>query len=343
MRSPLLLGLAVLTSVTIPTTARAGTIDAIYSFGDSLSDTGNDFLATSGTLPGAPYFSGRFSNGPIWIDRLAGSLGLSSTPSLAGGTNFAFGGAETGLSPVHPTLSPIDLLGPTGQIAQFTAAHPTADPNALYTIWIGSNDLADVLTSNPTPANVQADIGAIVANIDTSILDLAALGAQHFLVVTVPDLGKAPAATQAGPVAVAASSAVSAAFDNTLVFGGGPLPSLALLAGSHGLNLSILDAYSLLDNIVANGALFGFTDTTDPCLTGEVNFAGGTPCSPSTAIQNQFVFWDTKHPTSAAQSILGSAALAVVTPEPVSWMTLGAGLAMCGFLRLRKLSTARPN
>ena len=139
MRSTELGFLAVL-AVTLPA-ARAGTIDALYSFGDSLSDTGNVYLATGGTLPGTPYFPGRFSNGPIWIDYLARSLGLPITPSLAGGTNFAYGGADTGVSPVHPTTSALDLLGLTGQIAQFTAAHPSATPTHFMrygsapTIW----------------------------------------------------------------------------------------------------------------------------------------------------------------------------------------------------------------
>ncbi len=308
--------------------AHGGPIDAIYSFGDSLSDTGNDYTATGGTLPGAPYYPGRFSNGPIWIDDVAAALGLSSTPSLLGGQDYAYGGAETGITPVHPTLSQIDLLGATGQIAQFAASHPAADPNALYTIWIGSNDLDDVLLSNPTAGQVQADIGAIVANIDTSILDLATLGAKHFLVLTVPDLGKIPAALSQGPIAAAGASQVAGAFDKTLVSGGGPLPSLGSLAAGAGLNLQVLDTYSLLDTIVSNGAAFGLADTTDPCLTGEVNFAGGTPCSTVLATQNKFAFWDDKHPSSAGHAIVADAALAIVTPEPASWMTMAGGLAL---------------
>src|SRR4051794_37120522 len=63
-------------------------------FGDSLSDVGNVFAVTGGTLP---YPSGRFSDGPIWIDRLASNLGTPLQPSVAGGSNYAFGGAESGL------------------------------------------------------------------------------------------------------------------------------------------------------------------------------------------------------------------------------------------------------
>src|SRR5690349_25159216 len=69
-------------------------------FGDSLSDTGNVHAASTaqGLIPDPPppYFNGRLSNGPIWVDRLAERLGIASpSPSLTGGTNYAYAGAKT--------------------------------------------------------------------------------------------------------------------------------------------------------------------------------------------------------------------------------------------------------
>ena len=43
-----------------------------------------------------PYaISGRFSNGPVWVDYFSAELGVPIAPALAG-TNFAFGGANSG-------------------------------------------------------------------------------------------------------------------------------------------------------------------------------------------------------------------------------------------------------
>ena len=82
------LGLASLTA-----SATTPTYDNIYVFGDSYCDVGNIFVATGGAEPAAPYFNGRFSNGPIWLDHVAGFLGVPMKASLLGGTNYAFGGA----------------------------------------------------------------------------------------------------------------------------------------------------------------------------------------------------------------------------------------------------------
>ena len=57
--------------------AQASNIDPIYAFGDSLSDVGNIYAASGGVIPGPPYVNGQFSNGPVWVQDLASSLGLA--------------------------------------------------------------------------------------------------------------------------------------------------------------------------------------------------------------------------------------------------------------------------
>ncbi len=70
--------------------------DEFIVFGDSLSDTGNVFISL-GVPPSPPYFDGRFSNGPVTVEHVADQLGFPALlPSIIGGTNFAWGGAETG-------------------------------------------------------------------------------------------------------------------------------------------------------------------------------------------------------------------------------------------------------
>ena len=306
--------------------ARAGTLNAIYAFGDSLSDVGNIYAASGGTIPGAPYVNGQFSNGPVWVQDLAAGLGLAPlAPSLLGGTDYAYGGAETGPTSFNSASPSTDLAGPTGQVAQFTAAHPTANPNALYTIWIGSNDLFAIL-AGATPLQYATDIGEAVDNVDAAIAALAADGAKNFLIATVPDLGVTPEARAGGPTVQAAASALAASFDSALVNTAGSLATL------DSLNLSILDTYSLLDAIVANPSIYGFTNVTDPCLTGAVNYSGGTVC----ATPNQYLFWDMLHPTEVGHALIAEDALAVLAPEPASVSLIAVGLLGMGLVFRRR-------
>ena len=90
----------------MPPPATAGPYTKLYVLGDSLSDQGNLYIATSDLGPKqspprpavpdpARYFHGRFSDGEVYPGYLAQMLGVSIGPSLLGGTNFAFGGART--------------------------------------------------------------------------------------------------------------------------------------------------------------------------------------------------------------------------------------------------------
>jgi phospholipase/lecithinase/hemolysin len=302
----------------------ASSISTIYAFGDSLSDAGNAFIATGGAQPAPPYKNGEFSNGPVWVQDLAGSLGLPPvTASLAGGTDYAVGGAISGNLP----FASAGLGDLPSQLAAFQTAHPVANPTGLYTLWIGSNDLNAILASSPSVAQAAIDVKAVITNIDSAVEDLAGLGAKDFLVLTVPDLGKTPAAIASGPLGVAAASGLSAEFDLGLE------SSLSALAGADPLlSLKVLDTYSLIDTIVAEPVAFGFTDVTDPCLTGEVNYAGGTPC----ANPNQYLFWDQLHPTAAGQAIVAADAFQTLAPEPATLTMLGVGvLSLCAARRRR--------
>src|SRR5215470_1124845 len=67
--------------------AFAASFDSLISFGDSLSDTGSG-PATP------PSYGGRFSNGPVWEEYLASSLGLPAAATK----DYAIGGATSGLT-----------------------------------------------------------------------------------------------------------------------------------------------------------------------------------------------------------------------------------------------------
>ena len=315
--------------------AQAGPYGALYAFGDSLSDVGNVSALTSGLVPAAPYAAGRFSNGPVWVETLAAGLGLGSlAPSVLGGTDYAFGGAQTGTTPTH-AATPLDL---GAQFAAFSAGYPSGAPSdALYTVWIGSNDLLGALGGGSAAARATADAAA--GNVQTVLRGLAAAGARDVLVATVSDLGQAPRLND-DPVASAAGSALAVYFNQNLLATLGADPLLA------GLDLRVLDTYALIADAVVRPSAYGLGNVTDACLSGATNLAGGTPC----ANPDAYLFWDDLHPTAAAHAAIGRQALALVTrapgaagssgvaavPEPGSLVLLGAGVAALTWTRRRR-------
>ena len=274
---------------------------ALYAFGDSLSDAGNDYIASFGVLPvSPPYSHGRYTNGPVWVQDLAKLLGLHTPePSLAGGTDYAYGGAETGQTPLHSVV-PIDL---PSQLAQFAVTMGHAPSGALYTLTIGANDVIDALpTYAVNPAAAIADVQDAVSNEINFIGGLAALGAHDFLVMNVPDLGVTP--EQRGDAANATT--LSAIYDKDLQSALGSLSAL-----DH-LNIQLLDAFTLIDQVVANPAGFGFTNVTKPLWTGNYyNPFSGT----YTAHGHQaagYLFFDHLHPTALGHLELAQVASKLV-------------------------------
>ena len=117
----------------------------IYSFGDSLSDVGNVYSATGGLVPIPPYYNGRFSNGPNWVDDLSAKLGLGTvSPSAAGGNDFAVGGAQTGATLANPTA--FRWLTSTIRCRNSLFSNHRPEQGALYTLDIGANDIGNALS-----------------------------------------------------------------------------------------------------------------------------------------------------------------------------------------------------
>ncbi len=285
MKKQLIVAGFVLFSLSLPVKASAA-IDQLYVFGDSLSDTGNTYKATQGIIPPSPpYFQGRFSNGPVWVEDLASSLGVKQT-------NFAFGGATTGTENVGFFGQFVNVLpGLDQQVKTFTAANPTADPNGLYVLWAGANDYLGGGVLNPQQP---------VSNLQKAVTSLASLGAKNFLVANLPDLGKLPG-TRNDPNAGGLNTL-------TTLHNSGLSATLSGLTQT-GLNIIPLDVDSLFNQAIATPQKFGFTNVTDPCLNTQTSAVCANP--------DQYFFWDQLHPTTYTHSIIAQAAFAAV-PESTS-------------------------
>ena len=93
----------------------------------------------------------------------------------------------------------------------------------------------------------------------------------------------------------------------TQAFNAGLDGTVSQLAWLPEIDIVRLDADQLLQTLVANGSLFGFTHVTTACITP--NVAPFTCQDP-----DEFLFWDGIHPTRAVHAIIANEAIAVLTP-----------------------------
>lgn len=318
--------------------AQAATYSQLVVFGDSLSDPGNAALMSGNNFPPSPLpYAGPFSNGPTAAQYMAQMLGggtvLGWPAATAASNNFAVGGATTGNGNFNViTDSPAGLglafpaLAATGmaqQVAAYAAQHPSvalAD-ETLFMLWGGANDLYLGL-GTVGPAGMPAVIASTVTNLVNDILVLVGLGATHFLVPNLPDLGLTPEAVEAGGAAQALASGLSLAYNTAL---DGALDGLRAAPGMAGVSLVEFDAAALLAAVVSDPAAWGFSNVTDRCFDAR-DVAGTLPnvlggCA-------GYLYFDHIHSTTAAHQVLAEAMLAAAVPEPgMAWLLLPAVLA----------------
>lgn len=282
------------------TSEDASSISGLIIFGDSLSDPGNLFNATGQQVPPSPpYFEGRFSNGQIWADYLAPRLGVEEEPV----SNFAFGGAKTGRDNIANTLfglpDSLNLPGLLDEVDTFAATTGAkgADPNALYVVWAGSNDL---LNLPPDPQGAAAGINDAVTNISSAIATLANLGAERIVVPNSVNLGLAPFPNQTGVAAQATQASI--AFNQALD------QAITTLEPSLGVDIIEVDLFGISQRIAASPGEFGFTNLTDPL------FQQSNPTNPE-----GYFWWDRIHPTTQVHKLVADAfETAISQSTPVS-------------------------
>jgi len=302
-----LTGIAILALAMFGSPVQAGQVTGIVSFGDSLSDTGNTYLAI-GYPPSPPYYMGHYSNGPIWLEYLAGQLGVAApTPSLAGGTDNAWGGAETG--------NGTSFLGTPNIGSQISTYLATNTPSStqLITIWGGANDFLNAGQIDPTVP---------VANLAAEITTLAAAGGKLFMVPNLPLLGDIPATNTMPQQVRDELNLLSGTFDSLLK------SELNTLEQSLGITIYQPNIEGLFESVLANPSAYGFTNVTDSALADGVTSGQG------------YLFWDTVHPTTAAGQIIADVAFGSMVPEPSS-ITLVLIAAAVVLLAWRQRSVSR--
>jgi Ca2+-binding RTX toxin-like protein len=319
----------------------------VFVFGDSLVDAGNALklaqwygdLTFSDLPEGAPdpalgYFKGRFSNGYNFADLISNKyagqvtktvfpyayedpwIGVRIAPFASdpsGKTlNFAYGGSQIRQGDeVVP-----DLDGQTDAFKDAVDNH--ADPNALYLVTIGGNDVRSLAPAGKDPA-LQADAyAALDAAADKMLHELSQLldiGVHNLLITGVPDVGLIPKYDVNGNLVLdGAETARSAA------------------ATQYSQYLDYLIRTKVVPALTAEGAnvtyvpLMDYVDKDGTHVTGALNALlpeiaalNGLPSaelSQNLLKYQNLVFFDQVHPNAQANALLAAYMYAKVNGTP---------------------------
>lgn len=299
-------------TATLCTAAHANNYSQIVIFGDSLSDTGRlkDIVnQVDPTIANQLQPSFVTNPDPVWSQVFASYYNHNANPNTnldKTGTNYAVGGARSGEEanwnnaftiPSTKTQISSYLNDTTGK----------TDPNALYVVWIGANDLNAAAQATSTAA-AQAAIANAVIRTATDIETLNQLGATSILVPNIPDLSLTPRVIFGESIqpGIATKAQLAASLYNS---------SLYTALNQSTANIITANTFALLQEAVANKEAFGFKNTHGvacnmPNRTRDSSDVASTSlaCTPAHFIEDNanetYVFADDIHPTGRTHRII---------------------------------------
>lgn len=312
-------------------------VPALIIFGDSVVDVGNnndlETIIKSNFLPYGRDFvkhkpTGRFCNGKLASDFTAENLGFTSYPpaylskkakgkNLLGGANFAsaasgYFDATAKLYNAIPLEQQLEYYKEYKTKLAEIAGRSNASSiisGAVYLISAGSSDFVQNYYIDPflyeayTPDQF-SDI--LIRSYTDFIQNLYDLGARKIGVTTLPPVGCLPAAITIfgsdSNKCVARLNHDAVSFNKKL-----NATSLRLQKKLSGLNLVVFDIYKTLFDLVTKPTDNGFFEARRGCC-GTGLLETSILCNPKSvgtcANASEYVFWDSVHPSEAANKIL---------------------------------------
>ncbi|RDX81415.1 GDSL esterase/lipase APG, partial [Mucuna pruriens] len=316
-------------------------VPAIITFGDSAVDVGNnDYLPTLFKANYPPYGrdfvnhqpTGRFCNGKLATDITAETLGFKSyapaylSPQASGknllvGANFA--SAASGYDEKAAILNHAISLSQQLQyykeyqskLAKVAGNKKAAliIKDALYLLSAGSSDFVQNYYVNPlinkvfTPDQYST---YLVGAFSSFVKDLYRLGARKVGVTSLPPLGCLPAARTL--FGFHENGCVSRINNDAQGFNKKIKSAAANLQKQlPGLKIVVFDIYKPLYDLVQSPSKFGFVEARRGCCGTGIVETTSLLChskSPGTCSNaTQYVFWDSVHPSQAANQVLADA------------------------------------
>ncbi|GFQ05788.1 GDSL esterase/lipase at1g71250 [Phtheirospermum japonicum] len=317
---------------------------ALFVFGDSLVDNGNNnFLNSIAKSNYYPYGvdstrgpTGKFSNGNTFVDYLGAWLGIASPPPFAdpttagsrilGGVNYASAAAgildETGQHYGERYTLSQQVMNFERTLSELRRMMGPPDLNkylskSIALLVFGSNDyINNYLMPNIYPSrytyNPAQFANLLLNHYARQLVALYSVGLRKFVLAGVGPLGCIPNQLATGQ----APPGRCVDYVNQMLgpFNQGLLSLVnAMNNGSHPGSMFVYgNSYGAIGDILNNPERYGFRVVDRGCC-GIGRNQGQITCMPWTAPcgnRNEYVFWDAFHPTQAVDAIVAHRAYA---------------------------------
>ncbi|MCL7035514.1 hypothetical protein MKW94_030183 [Papaver nudicaule] len=328
-------------------------IPAIFAFGDSTLDSGNnDYINTLFTGDHLPYgrdfpgyaASGRFTNGRLTPDFLVSYLGLKNAlppylaPKLSDQellTGVSFASAGTGFDDL--TAQTASVINMDTQLRYFreylekikniAGAERSGQiiKNGLFIISAGTNDMVFNYYDLPLRIMQYSLPGYhdfLLHKIENIVQELHSLGARKFAIAGMPPIGCLPVQRTIGSLLpgqhILQRICTEQQNSDTQAYNH-KLQSLIqqFQATIPGSIFVYTDSYGPMMDMVNHPSKYGFEVTGEGCCgTGMVEMGflcGGL--SPSCSDASKYMFWDAVHPTEATYRTLATIIEQTVLPH----------------------------
>ncbi|KAK7283742.1 hypothetical protein RIF29_13488 [Crotalaria pallida] len=311
----------------------AAAYPALFAFGDSILDTGNNNNLQTLTKCNYPPYgkdfnrgtpTGRFSDGKVPSDLIAGALKIKDTlpayndpnlkvQELPTGVCFASGGSglDNQTSSMMRVISLSDQLQMfkdyIGKLTSSVGQQGASDiiSNSLFLLSAGNNDIAIAYSFSSRRKIPFPDYANLLVGSASSFLkDIYELGARHVWVLSTLPLGCLP-----GGRATSRGLCNEMANEHAIQFNRMLQQQInSITTSTPNYKVDFVDVYTPLLSIIQNPIGSGFINAVSGCCGGTF-LAFGELCN---LLTNQcldpstYVFWDFAHPSEKAYQIIVS-------------------------------------
>lgn len=267
--------------VALSASAVSAAVDRVVVFADSYTDDGNDYKNSNfppvSTLcsmsacsndvfkQSPPYYEGRYSNGPTWLEYVAKDVSIPVE-------NHGYGGATTNNLDAYSEFNGWTVPGLKQQVSTLESSG-TAD--SLYIIEIGYNDLNSIINPDQYKVvNKNYSYEKVGQNVASAVKDIIAkYHAKEFAFFSVAPFDHWPVIKDADKPK---AKKMINDYNNYVQ---GEIKKIS------GINAKFYDLHGWFEEQIANPAPLGLSVTNGPCVWGIGNT---TACTDT----DKHFFWD---------------------------------------------------